>query len=137
VLASQNVVLRPGDVLLIRNGYIAAYKMLADDAVMERGKTPFPPSIGLEQSQEILRFLWNSGVVAVAGDMLTLEAWPWQNEDFWLHEWLIAGWGCPIGEYFDLERLSAECAQFEKWTFFFTSVPLNVSTKYMSSLPPF
>ena len=35
-------------------------------------------------------------------------------------------WGMPIGEFFDLEELSKACAEAGKYTFFFSSWPLNV-----------
>jgi hypothetical protein len=38
--------------------------------------------------------------------------------DYWLHEKLLALWGCPIGELWDLERLSKSCAEMNQWTFF-------------------
>ncbi|KAF2186605.1 hypothetical protein K469DRAFT_572400 [Zopfia rhizophila CBS 207.26] len=126
IASSQNVTFRPGDILFIRSGFIAAYKDLNDEGKAERAKMLHAPAIGLEQSRETLEFLWESGLVAVAGDMPTLEAWPWANEEYWLHEWLLAGWGCPIGEYFDLEKLGSECKRLGKWTFFFTSTPLHV-----------
>ena len=43
-----------------------------------------------------------------------------------MHEVLLAGWGCPIGEMFDLEKLSEECRKRGRWTFFVCSEPLNV-----------
>ena len=55
-----------------------------------------------------------------------MEAWPCQNLEFRLHEWLLAGWGMPIGELFDLEMLSEECRRRKRYTFFFSSVPLKV-----------
>jgi len=130
IALSQNVSLREGDVLMIRSGYLAEYPNVSEEEHQKRAEQLSPSCIGLESSEETLRFLWESGVVAVAGDMPTLEAWPWQDEDFWLHEWLLAGWGCPIGELFDLEKLAAECERLQKWSFFFSSMPLNVS------LPP-
>jgi hypothetical protein len=30
------------------------------------------------------------------------------------------------GEMFDLERLAKECATAQRWSFFFTSAPLNI-----------
>lgn len=33
----------------------------------------------------------------------------------------------PIGELFDLEDLAAQCEKAQRWTFFFTSEPLNVA----------
>ena len=35
-------------------------------------------------------------------------------------------WGMPIGEFFDLEALSKECAETGRYTFFFSSWPLNM-----------
>jgi kynurenine formamidase len=103
------------------------HRTLSDEAQLARHQNPLPPSIGLESSEETLKYIWESGVVAVAGDMPSLEAWPWQNREFFLHEWLLAGWGCPIGEYFDLDQLGEKCAEAGRWSLFFSSVPLNVS----------
>jgi hypothetical protein len=36
-------------------------------------------------------------------------------------------WGMPIGEMWDLEALAAECEKQQRWTFFLTSAPLNVT----------
>lgn len=32
----------------------------------------------------------------------------------------------PIGEFFNLEQLSKECAKQGRYSFFFTSMPLNI-----------
>lgn len=42
-----------------------------------------------------------------------------------LHPILLAGWGTPIGELFDLELLAKTCKRLKRWTFFFVSIPLN------------
>lgn len=42
-----------------------------------------------------------------------------------MHNYCLAGWGVPIGEMFDLERLAALCEKLNRWTFFITSSPLN------------
>ncbi|KAG6840046.1 hypothetical protein C0991_009392 [Blastosporella zonata] len=39
---------------------------------------------------------------------------------------LLGLWGMPIGEFFDLEKLSAKCAETGRYTFFFSSWPLNI-----------
>jgi hypothetical protein len=51
-----------------------------------------------------------------------------------LHEVLLAGWGCPIGELFDLETLAEECKRQGRWSFFVTSEVCNVSFSTHSSL---
>jgi hypothetical protein len=86
-----------------------------------------PPAIGVESSEETVRWLWEQGFAAVAGDHPSFEAWPPQSQDFCLHEWCLAGWGLTLGELFDLEGLSRECARRKRWTFFFSSMPLRVS----------
>lgn len=48
------------------------------------------------------------------------------HNPIYLHEFFLAGWGLPIGEWFDLRQLCAECDRLNKYTFLFTSMPLNV-----------
>jgi hypothetical protein len=43
-------------------------------------------------------------------------------------------WGMPIGEMWDLEKLAEECKRQQRWSFFFTSAPLN--TKGGVASPP-
>jgi len=58
-----------------------------------------------------------------------------KTKEYFLHEYLLALWGVPIGEMFDLERLSKECRAANRWTFFFTSAPANVYRKSTVLLP--
>ena len=127
IAASQGTALQEGDILFIRSGWTRAYTQLSDTQAQALADIPVPPAIGLESSEETLRWLWETGFAAVAGDMPSMEAWPCQDKRFWLHEWLLAGWGMPIGELFDLERLSEVCRGEGRWSFFFSSVPLKVS----------
>jgi len=48
------------------------------------------------------------------------------SQSYMLHEVLLAGWGCPIGELFDLEALSIQCKKSERYSFFVASEPCNV-----------
>jgi hypothetical protein len=61
---------------------------------------------------------------AVSGDAPTFEAWP-SHEKYYLHEYILALWGMPLGEMLDLERLSLKCRERNRWTFFFSSAPAN------------
>jgi hypothetical protein len=47
-------------------------------------------------------------------------------KDWSMHEILLAGWGCPIGELFDLEKLAEHCKAVKRWSFFVTSEVCNV-----------
>ncbi len=126
VAASQNTTFKKGDILLVRTGYIAGFDALPAPVASAQVAKTNPEAIGVESSAEILEWLWNTGFAAVAGDKPSFEAWPCQDKRFWFHEWLLAGWGMPIGELFDLERLAGECRRLGKWSFFFSSVPLYV-----------
>lgn len=126
VAASQGTTFQEGDILLIRTGWVRAYNNLPDAERAALAATNPPPAHGVESSEETLRFLWDESFSAVAGDQPSMEAWPCQDRRFWLHEWLLAGWGMPIGELFDLERLGEECRARGRWSFFFSSVPLKV-----------
>ncbi|KAH8673827.1 hypothetical protein BX600DRAFT_410505 [Xylariales sp. PMI_506] len=117
---------RPGDILLVRSGWSKSLAALSPEDAAAMFAARQVESIGLESGREILRWLWESRFAAVAGDHPTFEAWPCQDPDHWLHEWLLAGWGMPIGEFFDLDRLADECRKAGRWTFFFSSMPLNV-----------
>ena len=112
--------------MFVRTGYIKSYEALPANESQMLAVQVSPPSIGLEPAEEVLRWIWNNDFVAVAGDNPALEAWPCKDKRYWLHEWLLAGWGLPIGELFDLEQLATECERLQKWSFFFTSMPLKV-----------
>ena len=103
-----------------------AYNRLSRPQIEElRAKQPLTFT-GIEQSDEMMEFLW-SNFSAAGGDHPSLEAWPTQK-DYALHEVLLAGWGFPIGELFDLEKLGAHCKEIGRWSFFLVSKPTNVWT---------
>ncbi|KAI3588059.1 putative cyclase-domain-containing protein, partial [Fusarium oxysporum f. sp. albedinis] len=126
VAESQGTTFQQGDILFIRTGWVRAYDKLSDDECKTLADYKVPPAHGIESSEETLRWLWEQDFAAVAGDQPSMEAWPCQNTDYFLHEWLLAGWGMPIGELFDLEALSKECEKRGRWSFFFSSMPLKV-----------
>ena len=97
----------------MRSGFINALSALSassgEDAAAYASKASAMPGVGVESGEEILQWIWDKQFAAVAGDMIAFEAVPFQSKEFLLHEWLLAGWGLPIGELFDLEALAAEC----------------------------
>ena len=127
VAAHQGTTFREGDILFVRSGYMRAYDKISPEERQALADIKVPPAIGLESSEATLRWVWEQGFAALAGDQPSVEAWPCQDQRFWLHEWCLAGWGLPLGEYFNLERLSEECEKRKRWTFFFSSMPLRVS----------
>ena len=89
--------------------------------VMSKSPFQYP---GFESTLEVLSWLWDTKIAAVAGDCPGFEAWP--PSEFALHNTLLAGFGMPIGEMFAFDELAKECEKQKRWTFFLTSEPLNV-----------
>jgi hypothetical protein len=83
---------------------------------------------GLAQEDAILDWLHDCYFAAVAGDAPAFERWP-PPKPYYLHEYLLALWGMPVGEMWNLERLAAKCAETKRYFFFMTSAPANVPGK--------
>lgn len=128
----QNVQFRRGDILLIRSGFTARYYSLSPTERAE-WSSPTPKNggegmefAGVEQGEEMKEWMWNNHFAAVAGDSPAFEARPTKEGECMLHETFLAMWGMPIGELFDLEHLATTCREQGRWTFYFSSWPLNV-----------
>lgn len=80
---------------------------------------------GVAQGQKMLDWLHDSYFSAVAGDAPSFEVWP-TFEPYYLHEYILALWGMPLGEMLDLEKLAQTCKEKGRYFFFFTAAPANV-----------
>jgi kynurenine formamidase len=130
IVHQQKITFRQGDILLVRTGFTAAYNALSikeQEAIPERPTTAFA---GVESTKEMLEWLWENQFAAVAGDQPAWESSPVGREginpETVIHQWLLGGWGMPIGEMFNLEELAEHCKNMGRWSFFLSSVPLNV-----------
>jgi kynurenine formamidase len=126
-LSEQRTQLRTGDILLIRLGWLENYLSSAPE--VRRGYASKARLPGIETSIEVVRWLWNSHIAAVATDTPALEAAPKhgaERERETLHAHLLVYLGMPIGELWDLEALSQACAEDGRYTFFLCSVPLKL-----------
>jgi len=121
----QGVEFRQGDILLLRVGFTQRYNAAT---VPEREALATEPETlaGIEQSDDMKRFLWNNHFAAIASDQPALERWPIAEGTVHMHQTILGLWGMPIGEFFDLEKLSKTCAETGRYTFFFSSWPLNI-----------
>jgi hypothetical protein len=130
-LAVQGAQLRPGDILCVRTGWIDKYLALgpaAREALAAELTDPMGyHCAGLSGSEEMSRFLWDSGVAAVAADNPAVETVPVDPAAGSLHVRLIPSLGFAIGELFDFAALAAACHADGRYDFLFASVPLNVT----------
>jgi kynurenine formamidase len=126
---SQGVTPEPGDVWLVRTGWIAWYEQQryrVRMALADRGSFKAP---GLLCSEAMAEYLFDHHPAAIAGDNPALECWPPPNAlepDGFLHHYLLGRFGIAIGEMFVLDALADDCAQDGVFEAFFTSAPLNI-----------
>ena len=139
-LRDQGVEIEPGDILLLRTGWMSWYRSLDADqraTIAQPGGLAAP---GLVPGEQTARLLWDLHVAAVAADNPALEVWPigtftdmsvaqedpsrWP--DVFVHTALLPLLGIPIGELWDLDALAEDCAATGTYDSFFTSAPLNI-----------
>ena len=118
----EGIEFRQGDILFVRSGFTAQYDALTS----EQAANLSSHCMGLESSPETAQWLWEKGFAAVASDAPSFEQTEVKEYQACLHEWLLAGWGMPIGEMFYLEKLAEELRNQGRCTFFLTSVPLKI-----------
>lgn len=79
ILEEEKVTIQPGDILIIRTGLIQAYNQCASDedrdSLMRSSQT-----IGVEATEDMLRWLWNQHFAAVAGDAVAFETQPYSGD---------------------------------------------------------
>ena len=129
-LAWEKADVRPGDILVIRTGWLRWYLEDATAGQREKmagnamaGALVYP---GLGPADEMGEYLWNLHLAAVAADNPGLDAWPPTPERGWMHFHLLPLLGMPIGELWYLEELAADCANDGVYEFMLTSAPLNL-----------
>jgi kynurenine formamidase len=140
-LRVQSVALETGDILLVRTGWLSWYR-----SANEATRSKLPEDLkwpGLRRGTEMLAFLWDSHIAAIATDNPSLEVWPSgalmsaeersvaatdpdRLHEIFMHFALLPLLGLPIGELWDLDALADDCAADGVYEFFLTSAPLNL-----------
>ena len=125
----QGVKFFPGDIVLIRTGWLHWY--LEEATLKEREQLGGEEGVGalvspgIGPADEMAEYLWDLHVAAVAADNPALEPWPLGAGGF-LHFRLLPHFGLPIGELWYLEELAVDCADDGVYEFLLTSAPLNI-----------
>lgn len=73
VCRDQGVTPRKGDILFIRTGVIPEWNAFSDQRKQEYAAQSAPEHAGVEASIDLLEWLWDSGISAVAGDAISWE----------------------------------------------------------------
>jgi kynurenine formamidase len=139
-LEAQGTTLHPGDIVLIRFGWLRWY-LTESTTEIRHGLSTTLTHPGLAQSHDVLRWLWDHRVSLVAADNFALECWPASTSSpFYsnaeratglrdphsgiMHRAIIGLLGMPIGELWNLDSLAAACATDRRWSFLLTVAPL-------------
>lgn len=113
---------RAGDILVVRTGWTEGYQ--AASATEQAAVRTDPTSPGLADGRDMVEYLWDWGISAIASDNIAVEAIP--PGPAALHPHLLSRLGIPIGELWWLEELAAACAADGRYEFLLTSAPLNL-----------
>jgi kynurenine formamidase len=139
IAAHCGVTVHPGDIVLLRTGFAEEW---VRRTVSQRAE-PRAGATGLDQSEDVLAWLWDHQVAMVAADNGGLESFPVRPDSGWvdpdeplpergpshngmLHRPLLALLGMVIGELWKLDELAADCAADGRHEFLLTVKPLNV-----------
>ncbi|KAI1852754.1 hypothetical protein JX266_002295 [Neoarthrinium moseri] len=120
---------RAGDMLVLRTGWVRQYQTLNEtgDVLLPIGAGTW---IGMEASEQSLRWLWEKKLSLVGADNPAFESTPFNRtihgETRSLHQIFIGGWGQNIVEFLDLEALTEKLHQLGRSTFFLTIQNLNI-----------
>ena len=140
--AAQGVVLRPGDILMVRTGWGRHYL----HALGPQGRRELVPlrASGLRACRETVEWLWDNRFAVVASDTFAVEAWPAPADSPFLtaaeragepltrhsglmHRVLIPLLGMVLGELWDLDGLAAACAADGRWDCMVVATPLRLT----------
>ncbi|MBV9660266.1 MAG: cyclase family protein [Acidimicrobiales bacterium] len=120
------VELAAGDILIIHTGFSAWYRGLPAGERAEAARAGAMP--GIDQGEEMCRYLWNAHVSAVVSDSGAVEAFPVDRSGGpteFLHRVLIAQFGMALGELWWTEDLAADCAGDGIYQMLLTSTPIH------------
>jgi kynurenine formamidase len=138
-LSAQKTARLPGDMVLIRTGWLNFYFSTMSPA--ERAEFPGAPRCpGLQQSHDTLAWLWNSQVSLLAADNIGVEAFPPLADSPLnlqapidsgvpsgaMHLTMIPLLGLVLGELWWLDDLASDCAEDEVYEMLLVAKPLNI-----------
>lgn len=138
---AQGTSIRPGDIVLIRFGWVQWYRTTTVEERRRLSATPVHP--GLDQSEDILEWLWDNRISMLATDNFAVECWPARADSPFLtvheretgertahtgtmHRALIGLLGFALGELWDLDALASAAADDNRYTCLLTAAAMPV-----------
>jgi hypothetical protein len=107
-----DITFRKGDILFVRLGMTKEWEHGMDEAAKKAyAASTSPKHAGVEGTLDMLKWLWNTGFAAVAGDAISFEVYPPPPGGIMMHEYILAGWGMPIGTKLPLFSSNLSCVR--------------------------
>jgi kynurenine formamidase len=119
-----------GCIVMVRTGFVSWYRQQTPEARRSLAASLEAP--GVEHTEAMARYLWDTGAAAIVSDTFAVEVWPpdWTRASrAWgfLHRALIGRLGLPLGELWDLDTLAADCDDDGVHECLVASAPLHLS----------
>jgi hypothetical protein len=125
---AAGVEFRAGDVLIVHTGFLAWYGRHDQATRLRLSRRETLTAAGLDHSEAMAEYVWNSHAVGVASDTAGLEVWPTGSpEDPFgsLHRIFIGLFGLAIGELWWLDDLVRDCRSDGRYEALLVSAPWN------------
>jgi kynurenine formamidase len=118
----------PGDIILLHTGF-AAWYVEQRDSVKFRLHDDVVSS-GVERTEEVCAYLWDTHAAAIACDTYAVEVAPFEPSPRarpfgFIHNMLIGQFGMALGELWWLDDLARDCAADGVYESFLVSAPMN------------
>jgi kynurenine formamidase len=118
----------PGDIILLHTGFAAWYVDQPSGVKHRLHSNVVSP--GIEHTEAVCEYLWDSHAAAIATDNFGVEVFPADRGPAahpfgFLHHVLIGLFGMALGELWWLSDLAADCAADGVYEMFLVSAPLN------------
>jgi kynurenine formamidase len=125
---AAGVEFEPGDVVVLRSGFLTWYTALTAEEKIRIADRTVLTACGIEHTEAMAEYAWNSHAVAFVSDTPSLEVWPMdRSEELFpfgsLHRVLLAQFGMAIGELWWLDDLADACASDGVYEFMLSSTP--------------
>lgn len=119
---------QPGDILLVHTGFLTWYAQQSPEDRIRLSRRENTTAAGLDRSEEMAAYVWDSHAAGVASDTVGLEVWGADSDDgpySSLHRIFIGLFGLAIGELWWLADLVRACDRAGRYEVFLISSPGN------------
>jgi kynurenine formamidase len=128
MMAADNVVVEPGDMLLIHTGFATQVLAWGREPDADRVRAMYPYLDG--EDEALLRWIVDSQISALIADNYAVEGWPRRSREphtlLPIHHLCLFKLGVPLGELWYLHELAGWLREHGRSRFLLTAPPLRL-----------